>query len=148
MKHLLVVAVIIGCLLILGCTKKYGEKISYDCFDVFSSNGATREDAQNMGDYFQNLGLSDTGDDRKSMQLQKPAGNYLVKFGAVDEADSDPEMIESFEFIGYVLSALVYYNTRVDIYLCDDSFNTKKELRFAEHSGRMDAYIAAEDDLV
>ena len=115
----------------VACCKKFGGKISFNRFDVYYTNGVTQEDARKLGEYFQGLGLNDMDEDRECVQVQKLADTYLVKFVVVDGAESDQEIIESFEFMGYILSALVYEGIPVDIHLCEYSFNTRKELRFA-----------------
>ncbi len=139
MKHVIVILLILGCLLGVSCNRlSHGKKIKFESFDVYYGKGATKEDAQKLGEYFVGLGLNEASSERKSMQVQKSGVNYVVKFILIDDAEIDPQKVESFEFIGYMLSALVFNEKPVDIHLCGDGFQTRKELRFAEYSVKLD----------
>lgn len=139
MKRMIAILLILGCLLGVSCNRlSHGEKIKFEGFDVYYGKGATKGDAQKLGDYFVGLGLNEASSDRKSMQVQKSGDTYVVKFIVSDDAEIDPQKVESFEFIGYMLSALVFNETPVDVHLCGDGFQTRKELRFAEYSAKLD----------
>jgi len=119
-----------------ACTN-YGKKVTMEGTkgEVFyKGEGVNEADAKKLCKYLKD-DISYFGSDKKlSVQLMKSKGEgYDIRF-VVDEKklNESPESIVAFGQIGAALSAYLYNDKPVNIFLTDDHFKTIKSIPFDE----------------
>jgi pectate lyase len=114
----------------VGC-KSYGDKIKInDQSEVYYKDGATKEEAQKLGDFLLKNNYFDTKTE-KSVQLTKDADTFDVRF-VVDKAraqESLKETQETFSALGMLLSMEVFGGKYVSVMLADPYMKTFSEIK-------------------
>jgi hypothetical protein len=98
----------------------YGEKKVFNGTEVYYKDGVTAEQAEKLGKSLVDLGFADGG--YKSVQFVKEGENYIFKM-VIKEVFLDNDSYENiFKFFPKELSD--HMNMSIDLYVCDDQFNT------------------------
>lgn len=102
----------------------YGNEIDFgNGHSVYYAKGATKEEAQKLGDALTDLGYF--GTNPASVQVAREGETYLLRFVTVDTAWSDPQMQKNFAVMGHSLAQQAFPGQKVRIEMCDDGFETK-----------------------
>lgn len=105
----------------------YGKRLSYNRSDLFYNEGITVSQARALGDYFQKAEWFD--EHPKSIKLDQGGGHYQIKFVIDQSVADDQGTIRAFEELAQSISQEVFQNKPVDIFLCDEAFQTLKEIK-------------------
>ncbi|WP_337040491.1 hypothetical protein [Emticicia sp. 17c] len=118
-KHkflILVFAILCGC-------ANYGEKVSFTNLDVFYKDGATRVQAQKLGDWLISEGFTEDGGN-KTVQLVKNGNTMVFRMVIKKGLENDEKLIDLMRGFCDSLSENVFNGQRVEINLCDKYFET------------------------
>lgn len=126
-----ILTIIITGIFIQGCglLSDFGDKMTFGAGEVFYKDGATKDEAEKLGNYLLAEGFFDE-ESPKSVQISKKNDTYIFKMATQDDYIRDVNFERSVEFITMDLSADVFNNAKVDVYLTDEMFNTEKEIPF------------------
>lgn len=128
MKQILIVFMFAS-FAVAGCNS-YGDKVKVnDKSEVYYKEGASKEEAQKLGDYLLKNNYFDAKTE-KSIQLTKTKDTFNVKF-VVDRAMAEKEIpaIEStFTALGMLLSLQVFNGKPTKIMLADAYMKTFREI--------------------
>lgn len=115
---------------LIGCSQ-YGEKLTFKGIEIYYKNGATINDAINLGEYFFKIGL--IKDNKISFQIFKNDDIYVVRMVAIKGKENDKEVIESLKTTCKELADDVFKvnKSKIEFHLCSDRFKT---LRVITHS--------------
>jgi len=105
----------------------YGKRIRInDSIEVYlKGDSITQEEGKKLGNYLAELWKENTN--RKSMQLSKEKGIYVVKMVVNEQKyKEDPSMENVFMALHILLEQQVFKNQRVKLVLTDDSFKDIK----------------------
>lgn len=102
----------------------YGREIDFgnDC-SVYYKSGATKEEAQKLGDNLKELGYF--GDGPAAVQVARDGDTYVFRFVTVDSAWNNTEHQKNFAVMSYGIAEEMFPGKEVRIELCDDEFKTK-----------------------
>jgi hypothetical protein len=99
----------------------------YNETEIEYDNSVTFSEVDDLGNYLIDAGFTDGT--TKSVILIKQRGTYIFKL-VVDEASwNDPEYIDIASNFASNLSYDVFDGNPVEVYLCDDYFNTKTKVK-------------------
>lgn len=118
-------------LLFISCSN-YGEKITFNGTDVYYKDGATKEEAEKLGNYLVESGFSNK-DKKKSVQLIRDSDSNNLIFrmvvgqGVADDSSND----FIFKTFATNLSKL-FDNQPIDVHLCSNTFETQKIYEFED----------------
>lgn len=105
----------------------YGSEVDFgNGNSVYYTKGATKEQAQQLGDALVKLEFFSSGP--ASVQVARQDDLYLIRFVTIDSAWTDADMQKAFAEVGHSLAEEVFPGQKVRIELCDDSFETKVSL--------------------
>lgn len=110
-------------LFIVSCSS-HGEKISFGNLDIYYTDGVTKTEAEDVGNYLVDVGIL-IDDQKEKMQLSKFNGRYKCKFVMRDNVVSLENLWKGY---GISISEKVLNGAPVDVDLCDDEFNSLKFL--------------------
>lgn len=103
---------------------QYGKELKFgNGHSVYYTSGASKEEAQKVGDSLKALGYF--GDHPVSVQLAKDGETYVIRFVTVKEAWNDPEMQKNFAVVGYFINEGSFPGKPLRVELCDDHLKTK-----------------------
>lgn len=135
MRKILVLFITI---LFISCSN-YGEKLTYSDTDVYYKDGATKQEAEQLGNYLVESGFSSKGK-KKSVQLirDNDSNNLVFRMvvgdGVVDDSSND------FIFKTFATSlSKLYDNQPIDVHLCNNTFETQKIYAFKDIPKSIDA---------
>ncbi len=113
--------------LFISCSN-YGEKLTFDGTDVFYKEGATKEQAQKLGEYLNKSGFTDGNE--KSVQLvkNKETGNLTFRMVVANDFKQGKDMV--FKTFAKQLSKNVFNGEPLDFEICDNTFKTVKTFKF------------------
>ena len=108
---------------LIGCSQ-YGEKLTFKGIEIYYKNGATINDAINLGEYFFKIGL--IKDNKISFQIFKNDDIYVVRMVAIKGKENDKEVIESLKTTCKELADAVFKvnKSKIEFHLCSDRFQT------------------------
>lgn len=115
--------------LIISCSG-YGKKIVFNGTEVYYTSQVEKKDAEKLGAF---LVRSEFANGKgKSVQLTKnEENNHFVFRMVVNDEAAKSDMYEIlFKAMAIQLSDSVFNASPVDFHVCDDRFNTLKELAF------------------
>lgn len=117
--YLLAVAMLVSC-------SNYGEKLEFDGTEIFYTDGATKEQAEKLGNYLQKEGFTDGT--KKSVQLivDKKSGELTFRMVTSKENANDAQYDMIFESFARNISK--EFGVPVNFQLCDELFNTIKTI--------------------
>ncbi|MBN9294450.1 MAG: hypothetical protein J0G96_10770 [Flavobacteriia bacterium] len=112
---LLAVAMLVSC-------SNYGDKLEFDGTEIFYTDGATKEQAEKLGNYLQKEGFTDGT--KKSVQLvvDKKSGKLTFRMVTSKETAKDEQYNMIFESFSRNISK--EFGMPVNFQLCDELFNT------------------------
>jgi hypothetical protein len=111
---------------ITSCSK-YGEKLTFNGTDVYYKDGATINDAVNLGEYL--IKLEITKDKKnKSFQIFKNGDVYVLRMVVIKGKENDKKVIEDIKAACVETAEDVFKvdKSKIEIHLCDDTFLTKR----------------------
>ncbi|MEM7477395.1 MAG: hypothetical protein AAF483_20615 [Planctomycetota bacterium] len=101
-----------------------GTRMDYGNDEVYYSEGATEEDADELAFVLNQQGFF--GGAGVSARIRVEDGTYYVSFVLMDGAWDDPELVLGFEELGAAIKAR--FQTPLVIELCDAFFTSQKEI--------------------
>lgn len=120
----------------VSCTD-YGDKVEKDKNEVYYKDGATESEASELLDYLVENGFFTPGQDN-SAQLTKNDDTYIVKLVVKESYRSNEEFITSATILGEMLAGALYPDSKVELHLCDEHFETVKNIKIdAETSNKV-----------
>lgn len=112
-------------LIFLVSCSDYGEKKSLGNLDVYYTEGVTEYEAKDVGYYLQGKGFG-LHERNEMVQLSKDSGRWILKVVMKDGKIFGGGT--SWRQTGKNLSREVFNGAPVDVYLCDNKFNTLEYL--------------------
>jgi hypothetical protein len=111
---------------VTSCSQ-YGEKLTSNGTDVYYKDGATINDAVNLGEYL--IKLEITKDKKnKSFQIFKNGDVYVLRMVVIKGKENDQKVIEDIKAACVETAEDVFKvdKSKIEIHLCDDTFLTKR----------------------
>ncbi len=115
-------------LLICSCDN-YGTKLKYNNNDLFYTDNVSKEQAQKLGSYLQEVGFFEDNGKHLSVQLDRNADTLLFRMVTLDSFVNSPKFNDIAKTICTELSSKVFDNKPVVVHLCDDHLRTERIVR-------------------
>lgn len=114
----------------ISCSN-YGEKLTYKGTDVHFKDGATKQEAEKLGNYLVTTGFAT--DNKKSVQLVRDneTNNLIFRMVVGDGVENDSSNDFIFKTFATNLSN-EFDNQPIDVHLCNNTFETKKIYAFKD----------------
>jgi hypothetical protein len=108
-----------------GCpTKDPGEKVSFGELDVHYKDGASKEEAEKLGAFLEEIGYGSVRP--SSVLLSRPNDAYVVSFVVIEDAWNDDQARQGFAEIGPIISGAVFDGAAIEVRMLDDRLNHKR----------------------
>src|SRR5688572_247876 len=121
MRYLICIAFIFT---ICACNS-HGDKIMYGKGELFYTDNVSKEQAEKLGGYLQNVGFWQA-DKKISVQLDKAADTFLFRMVVLDNFLNDPGFHQTAVTSVTEFSNNVFDKKPTVIHFCDDRFKTLK----------------------
>lgn len=108
----------------------YGKKLQYQKTELYYTDLIEKEEAERLGDFL--VSSQFVGENEKSVQLSKNEKNNHYQFRMVTTKEAaESESYEAiFKIYAKQISDSVFNKKPVDFHICDNTFNTLKEIPF------------------
>ena len=128
MKLSLFLCVLFFSVILSACSSaNYGTKLTFaENNELFYTENVAVEDAQALGDYLVTEAFITNDGNGISIQLDKAEGIYEFHMIVNEGVEMEAETIDSSKIFAYELSQNVFNGEKLNIHLCDDTFNTLK----------------------
>lgn len=112
----------------LACSQ-YGEKIEYGGnSEVYYTKNVSETEARKLGDWLKKNEFF-TGDNKKTLQLDKSGGTYQVRFVIKEEKINDPQTEDTFRIITRGMSEEIFGGAPTETHFCNDRLQTQKIIK-------------------
>ena len=103
---------------------KYGKSLEFGKDIIFYNDSISKEQASNLGNYLISIGtFMDLG---IMIRLEKTDSVYLLHLPVQEKMDEDSSYLEAVKIVAKAISEEIFSKEQVDVYLCDDLFETRK----------------------
>lgn len=123
------IAICITLSVLISCSG-YGKKLDYKGTEVYYTSNVSKVDAEKLGNYLIKSEFSDGG--KKSIQLTKnnKTNAYIFRMVITKKASKSKSYEAIFKIFAKQISDSVFNKQPVDFHICDNTFNTLKEIPF------------------
>ncbi|MDR3682077.1 MAG: hypothetical protein P4L41_19050 [Flavipsychrobacter sp.] len=127
------------CVVALTGCQNFGKEVDFGDINLFYKEGATKENAEKLGEYLVKSNFWQDHDGKFVVQLLKNGELYQVNFPVKDSFAHDWKYVAKVSAFASVLSDQVFNNAKVEIHLCDTRMNTKSVVGM-NHQTEMKTY--------
>ena len=110
---------------------QHGEKLTFNGTEIYYKDGATINDAVNLGEYLVSSGFTKDGK-RISLQIFKNGKIYVVRMVTQKGKENDSSVIESIRTISSEMAKDVFKidKSNIEFHLCDDRFHSLRVITY------------------
>jgi hypothetical protein len=142
-KNLIFVGLLALMAFFVSCNN-YGDKLTFDSLELYYTDEVTEDEANDIGEFLQEMELTDG--DEKAVQIDKDGDTYLFRVVTKDGYEDDDEFVASMKYITFQISVGVLDGAPIELHLCDDTFETKKEFDVSDGDEDSEEYEIEEYD--
>ncbi len=136
-KHFLLFSSI--CVLLLSGCQNLGKEVDFGDVQLFYKDGATKENAEKLGEYLVKSDFWQGHEGKFSVQLLKNGEIYQVNFPVKEGLAHDIKYVVKVSAFASTLSEQVFNDAKVEIHLCDNRMETKNTVGM-DHENEMKTY--------
>jgi len=96
--------------------------------EIYYTDNIKKDEADKLGEYLKKEGLFVQDNKTISIKIDNKENAYIVSIIVNKESVESPDTSEYAKFLGKTLSTEVFSNSKVQIILCDDRFNSLKTI--------------------
>ena len=128
MKKLFLILIVFAVISINQSCSERANMLKFNNSNLYYSEQVNKADAQKLGNYLQSEGFF--GDEERSVKLDKNDKTWEFRLKVKKGTENDDQYLYLFGFFSAQLSKAVFNNDPVDIYLCNDKFETIRMIPF------------------
>ena len=127
-KPFIFIIILISVIPLIQSCSKNTDKLKFNNSELYFTKEVQKADAQKLGEYLLKEGFFN--EEQRTVKLDKKENIWNFKMVVKKGADEDDQYIYLFGLFSEQLSKSVFNNAPVDIYLCNEKFETLRIIPF------------------